>query len=84
MIWLGTLIGRDGALARRGQGVAFMVVFPLTFVSNAFVPADGLPDGLRQVAEWNPISAVVGRRARPVRQPDGDPGATRPGRCSTR
>jgi ABC-2 type transport system permease protein len=34
-------------------------VFPLTFLSNAFVPAAGLPDGLRQIAEWNPISAVV-------------------------
>ena len=36
-----------------------MTVFPLTFLSNAFVPADGLPDGLQQIAEWNPISAVV-------------------------
>ena len=41
------------------MGVAFLIVFPLTFVSNAFVPAGGLPDGLRQFAEWNPISAVV-------------------------
>jgi ABC-2 type transport system permease protein len=36
-----------------------MTVFPLTFLSNAFVPAAGLPDGLQQVAEWNPISAIV-------------------------
>ena len=36
-----------------------MIVFPLTFLSNAFVPATGLPDGLRQIAEWNPVSAVV-------------------------
>ena len=41
------------------QGVAFMLVFPLTFVANVFVPVEGLPDGLRQVAEWNPISAIV-------------------------
>jgi ABC-2 type transport system permease protein len=41
------------------QGFVFMIVFPLTFLSNAFVPAAGLPDGLRQVAEWNPVSAVV-------------------------
>ena len=36
-----------------------MVVFPLTFLSSAFVPLGGLPDGLRSVAEWNPISAIV-------------------------
>jgi ABC-2 type transport system permease protein len=36
-----------------------MTVFPLTFLANAFVPAAGLPDGLRQIAMWNPISAVV-------------------------
>jgi ABC-2 type transport system permease protein len=37
----------------------FMLVFPLTFVSNAFVPAGGLPDGLQQVAEYNPFSAMA-------------------------
>jgi ABC-type polysaccharide/polyol phosphate export permease len=36
-----------------------MVVFPITFVSSVFVPAAGLPDGLRQFAEWNPISALA-------------------------
>ena len=40
-------------------GVAFIVMFPLTFLANAFVPAAGLPDGLQAVAEWNPISAVI-------------------------
>ena len=33
-----------------------MTVFPLTFVANTFVPVSGLPDGLRQVAEYNPVS----------------------------
>ena len=32
-------------------------MFPLTFIANTFVPVGGLPDGLRQVAEYNPISA---------------------------
>ena len=36
-----------------------MVVFPLTFLANTFVPLGGLPDGLREFAEWNPISAVA-------------------------
>jgi ABC transporter DrrB family efflux protein len=59
MIWLGTLIGVISRTPDAVQGVAFMTVFPLTFLSNAFVPAEGLPDGLQQIAEWNPISAVV-------------------------
>jgi ABC-2 type transport system permease protein len=59
MIWLGTLIGVLVRSPDAVQGVAFITVFPLTFLSNAFVPAAGLPDGLQQVAEWNPVSAVV-------------------------
>jgi ABC-2 type transport system permease protein len=58
-IWLGTLIGVVARTPDSVQGVAFMTVFPLTFLANAFVPIDGLPDGLRQIAEWNPISALV-------------------------
>jgi ABC-2 type transport system permease protein len=59
MVWLGILVGVSVRTPDAVMGVAFMLVFPLTFLSNAFVPAGGLPDGLRQVAEWNPISAVV-------------------------
>ena len=59
MIWTGTLIGLISRSADAVQGLMFMTVFPLTFLSNAFVPADGLPDGLRAVANWNPVSAVV-------------------------
>ena len=59
MIWLGTLFGVIARSPDAVQGVVFLTVFPLTFLSNAFVPADGLPDGLRHVAEWNPISAIV-------------------------
>jgi ABC-2 type transport system permease protein len=59
MIWLGTLVGVIARSPDAVQGIAFMTVFPLTFLSNAFVPTEGLPNGLQQVAEWNPISAVV-------------------------
>jgi ABC-2 type transport system permease protein len=59
MIWVGTLLGVIARSPDAVQGFVFMTVFPLTFLSNAFVPAAGLPDGLQTVAEWNPISAVV-------------------------
>ena len=76
MIWLGTLIGVIARSPDAVQGFAFMTVFPLTFLSNAFVPIAGLPDGLRQIAEWNPISAVVAA----VRTLFGNPTATAGGR----
>jgi ABC-2 type transport system permease protein len=56
MIWVGTLIGVLVRSADAVQGIAFVTVFPLTFVANTFVPVSGLPDGLRQVAEYNPVS----------------------------
>jgi ABC-2 type transport system permease protein len=59
MIWVGTLLGVIARSPDAVQGFVFMTVFPLTFLSNAFVPAASLPDGLQQVAEWNPVSAVV-------------------------
>jgi ABC-2 type transport system permease protein len=34
-------------------------MFPLTFLSNAFIPTTTLPGALQPVANWNPISAVV-------------------------
>jgi ABC transporter DrrB family efflux protein len=58
-IWLGTLVGVMARTPDSVQGVAFLTIFPLTFVASTFVPAAGLPDGLRQIAEWNPISALA-------------------------
>ncbi len=41
------------------NNASFMVIFPLTFVANTFVPAESLPGPLRAFAEWNPVSAVT-------------------------
>jgi ABC-2 type transport system permease protein len=41
------------------MGIAFLIVFPLTFLASTFVPIDGLPDGLRQIAEYNPVSSLA-------------------------
>ncbi|CAB4582699.1 unannotated protein [freshwater metagenome] len=35
------------------------MVFPLTFLSNAFAPTTGMPRPLQYVAEWNPVSTMV-------------------------
>ncbi|MEA2215191.1 MAG: type transport system permease protein, partial [Solirubrobacteraceae bacterium] len=39
--------------------VGFIIVFPLTFISSAFVPVASMPDGLRQFAEVNPFTIIV-------------------------
>ena len=59
MVWIGTLIGLLVRTPDAVMGVGFTVVFPLTFLSNAFVPTFTLPDVLRHVAEWNPVSVLV-------------------------
>lgn len=41
------------------NNASFMVIFPLTFVANTFVPSESLPAALRHFAEWNPVSAVT-------------------------
>jgi len=41
------------------NNASFVVIFPLTFVANTFVPAENLPGFLRTFAEWNPVSAVT-------------------------
>jgi ABC-type multidrug transport system permease subunit len=36
-----------------------MVIMPLTFISNAFVPIESFPTALGYFAEWNPVSSVT-------------------------
>jgi ABC-2 type transport system permease protein len=72
MLWVGTLVGLIARSADAVMGIAFLVVFPLTFLSNAFVPASGLPATLQTIAEWNPVSAL----AAAVRTLFGNPVAT--------
>ena len=59
MIWLGTLVGITARTPDSVTGVAFIVVFPLTFASNAFVPIDSMPGWLQPVAAYNPVSIMV-------------------------
>lgn len=57
--WLLALIGmsvRDPSVI---NNASFLILFPLTFISNAFVVIDTLPTPLRIFAEWNPVSALV-------------------------
>jgi ABC transporter DrrB family efflux protein len=59
MTWFGALLGTSLRTPEAVNAVAFLVVMPLTFLSNAFLPLDKLPAWLRAVCEWNPISVVA-------------------------
>lgn len=59
MICVGTFIGQLVKNAMTAQTIGFVVVFPLTFASNAFVPTENMPAALKAFAEWNPVSAMV-------------------------
>jgi len=53
--WLGLLVSSPEA----ANSVGFIAVFPLTFVSSAFVPPESMPGALQWFAEVNPFSIVV-------------------------
>jgi ABC-2 type transport system permease protein len=41
------------------QGIGLVILFPLAIVSNALVPTQRMPEVLRVIADWNPVSAVT-------------------------
>ena len=55
MAWLGMLVPSVEVF----NNATFIVIFPLTFVANTFVPLETLPAPLQTFAEWNPVSAVT-------------------------
>jgi ABC-type multidrug transport system permease subunit len=59
MSWIGVWVGLTVRTVESAQQVGFTVIFPLTFLSNVFVPPQTLPSWLRPVAEWNPVSALT-------------------------
>jgi ABC-2 type transport system permease protein len=60
MSWIGVWLGLSVPSVEVAQQVAFTVLFPITFVSNVFVPPQTLPSWLQPVAEWNPTSTLTG------------------------
>jgi ABC transporter DrrB family efflux protein len=59
MSWASACLGLTSQSPEAAQGIAFVIFFPLSFVSNAFVPTQGMPAWLATVANWNPVSAVT-------------------------
>src|SRR4029453_6660662 len=62
------------------QGVGFVAIFPITFIASTFVPTSTLPEPLRTIAEWNPVSSLAGALRTLFENPRGNapPGAPGP------
>ncbi len=59
LAWIFTFIGTIAKSARAVQGMSMMILFPLTFLSNAFVPVTSLPGWLAAFVKINPVSHLV-------------------------
>ncbi|WP_134741713.1 ABC transporter permease [Nocardioides sp. 503] len=59
MAWIFAWFGTIGRNAQGVQGISMMVMFPLTFLSNAFVPTQTMPSWLQAFADANPVSLVI-------------------------
>ena len=59
MSWIGVWIGLKVPSVEVANQVGFTFIFPLTFLSNIFVPPETLPSWLQPVAEWNPVSVLT-------------------------
>jgi len=55
MAYVGLLVPKPEVV----NNASFVVIFPVTFIANTFVPSENLPGVLRTFAEWNPVSSVT-------------------------
>jgi ABC-2 type transport system permease protein len=59
MSWIMALVGLMVPSPEVVNNASFMIIFPLTFIANTFVPTNNFPSGLKAVANWNPVSSVT-------------------------
>ena len=57
--WLMAYVGLLVRTPEVFNNASFIVIFPLTFIANTFVPSENLPGPLKTFAEWNPVSSVT-------------------------
>jgi ABC-2 type transport system permease protein len=59
LTWIAAIVGLNSKSPESAASFGFIVLFPLSFVSNAMVPTQHMPGWLQAIADWNPVSAVV-------------------------
>jgi ABC-2 type transport system permease protein len=74
VIWVGVMMASLVPTPEAVQGIAFVVIFPITFIASTFVPTSTLPGVLQTFAEWNPTSSL----ANALRHQFGNPGGEIP------
>ena len=57
--WVMAYIGLKVRAPEIFNNATFMIIFPLTFVANTFVPSENMPAVLRTIAGWNPVSTIT-------------------------
>lgn len=73
--WLSAIVGMFAKTIEGVQWLTFVIVFPLTFASSAFVPVETMPGWLQAFAENQPVTHVIDAvRALLVGTPMGDSG----------
>jgi len=57
--WVFAYLGLAASSPEAVNAYGFTIIFPLTFISSAFVPVDSMPSWLQPVAEHNPFTIMV-------------------------
>ena len=57
--WVFAFIGLVSSSPEAANAYGFTIIFPITFVSSAFVPVQSMPSWLQPIAEHNPVTAMV-------------------------
>jgi ABC-2 type transport system permease protein len=55
MAWVGLIVPSVEVV----NNASFVIIFPLTFIANTFVPTNKFPTGLKWIANWNPVSSLT-------------------------
>ena len=59
LTWMNACLGMSVKSPEAAQGVVFIIMFPLAFLSNVFSPTQGMPTWVGAIANWNPVSSVA-------------------------
>ncbi|NNG39994.1 ABC transporter permease [Flexivirga sp. ID2601S] len=57
--WLFAFVGLRVRSPEVVNNASFMVIFPVTFIANTFVPSQNMPSVLKAIAGWNPVSTIT-------------------------
>ena len=57
--WVSVFVGMKVRTPGAVQGIMFLIIMPLSFASNVFVPTASLPSWMQTFVQWNPLTHLV-------------------------